>query len=181
MMGTRHAYVTDNVSGVVVQVIELPEYKTGDEPSHMTMAPDGKIPEIGAIFDGTMFSPAPQTMSRTAAVLVVEQAVERRRQKLSSPLAAKRDHYKLKAELAKRAIDDPTALAMLEGEATARGTTAEDLRDLILMIASQWQQADQALAALEAAAKTAITAAADEDVKGVLDQYIQQIEQVGSV
>ena len=115
-----------------------------------------------------------------AAAVEIEQAVETRRDELSSPLSAKRDHYLQKATLARQALTDVDALAMFESEALARGVTAEQLRDVVLATAAQWQMADQALAALEAAGKAALAMAAVDEIDNTLQQYLVNIKAVGA-
>ena len=180
-MTTRYAYLPDSITGEIVQVLKLVDYTAGDEPLHMQLAPAGKIPKTRNIFKNGNFVPyVPPPISNEQAVAQIEEAVETRRQELSSPLAAKRDHYNLKAKLAQAALTDTAALTKLEGEASARGVTAEQLRDLINATAINWQLADQALAALEAAGKAAVSTAVESDIETVLDGYLNQIKNIGA-
>ena len=93
----------------------------------------------------------------------IERIGEVRRRRLSDLKPAKRDVYQLKANIARRAMAGEqagrdAALALLAGEAAARGLTGEGLRDLILAREAEWEALAMAIAAHEAAAKAAIEA-----------------------
>ncbi len=175
----RHKFIVEDTTKTVGVIKEINDVDGITLP--WILCPEGMIPEIGQVWDGAEFVDfIPTPISNEQAVAQIEDAVETRRQELSSPLAAKRDHYKLKAELAQAALTDTAALAKLEGEASARGVTAEQLRDLINATAINWQLADQALAALEAAGKAAVSTAVESDIETVLDGYLNQIKNIGA-
>lgn len=103
------------------------------------------------------------TEAKASAAAQIAAAAEARRSAITAAAPGKQGAYLLKYELVLRAESgtDETAKSQLAAEATARGLTYEQLRDVIVAKRAAWEAAAMAIEAVEAASKAAVAAAAD--------------------
>ena len=110
----------------------------------------------------------------------VTSAAEARRSAITAASPGKQQAYLLKYELLLRAeATDATAKTLLTEEATARGLTYEQLRDVIMGKRMAWETAAMRIETVEAASKAAVAAAADraavDAVVGTAKQLFAEI------
>jgi hypothetical protein len=112
----------------------------------------------------------------------VAQAAEERRSQITAAAPGKQGAYLLKYELVLRAESgtDDTAKNQLTTEATARGLTYEQLRDVIITKRAQWEAAAMAIETVEAASKAAVAAAGDRPaVDAAVNTAKQLLAEIG--
>lgn len=112
----------------------------------------------------------------------VAQAAEERRSQITAAAPGKQGAYLLKYELVLRAESgtDDTAKNQLTTEATVRGLTYEQLRDVIITKRTAWEAAAMAIETVEAFSKAEVAAAVDRaSVDAAVADARQQLAGIG--
>ena len=120
--------------------------------------------------------------AKEAGVAAIAEAAEARRSAITAAAPGKQGAYLLKYELVLRAESgtDETAKSQLAAEATARGLTYEQLRDVIVAKRAAWEAAAMAIETVEAASKAAVAAAADRaSVDAAVNTAKQLLAEIG--
>lgn len=119
--------------------------------------------------------------ARENAAQAIAQAAEARRSAITAAAPGKQGAYLLKYELVLRAESgDETAKTLLTAEATARGLTYEQLRDVIITKRTAWEAAAMAIETVEAFSKAEVAAAVDRaSVDAAVADARQQLAGIG--
>ncbi len=120
--------------------------------------------------------------AKESGLAAVADAAEARRSAITAAAPGKQGAYLLKYELVLRAESgtDETAKSQLAAEATARGLTYEQLRDVIVAKRAAWEAAAMAIETVEAASKAAVAAAADRaSVDAAVNTAKQLLAEIG--
>lgn len=149
--------------------------------------PDAKRYQIGGLWvdwTGTEAEAVALLLERykADAGLEIGRLAEARRSEITSAAPGKQGAYLLKYELVLRAESgtDETAKDQLTAEATARGLTYEDLRDVIITKRAAWETAAMGIETVEAASKAAVAAAVDRaSVDAAVDTAKQLLAEIG--
>ena len=123
------------------------------------------------------------TEAKAAASVRIAEAAEARRSTLTAPASGKQQTYLMKYELVLRAEGSPpddTAKNQLTTEATVRGLTYEQLRDVIITKRTAWEAAAMAIETVEAFSKAEVAAAVDRaSVDAAVADARQQLAGIG--
>lgn len=122
------------------------------------------------------------TEAKAAATREIGAAAEARRSTLTAAASGKQGAYLLKYELVLRAESgtDDTAKNQLTTEATVRGLTYEQLRDVIITKRTAWEAAAMAIETVEAFSKAEVAAAVDRaSVDAAVADARQQLAGIG--
>jgi hypothetical protein len=120
--------------------------------------------------------------SRESAFATIAQSAEGRRSAITAAAPGKQGAYLLKYELVLRAESgtDDTAKNQLTTEATVRGLTYEQLRDVIITKRAAWEAAAMAIETVEAFSKAEVAAAVDRaSVDAAVADARQQLAGIG--
>ena len=119
--------------------------------------------------------------AKEAGLAAIAEAAEARRSAITAAAPGKQGAYLLKVELVLKAnAADETAKDLITQEATARGLTYEQLRDLIITKRVLWERAAMAIETVEAASKAAVAAAADRaSVDAAVNTAKQLLAEIG--
>jgi len=118
---------------------------------------------------------------RDAGLMIASEA-EARRSQITAAAPGKQGAYLLKYELVLRAElgTDDTAKNQLTTEATVRGLTYEQLRDVIITKRTAWESAAMAIETVEAFSKAEVAAAVDRaSVDAAVADARQQLAGIG--
>ncbi len=122
------------------------------------------------------------TEAKRSATVAIASSAEDRRAALTAAAPGKQGAYLLKYELVLRAESgtDDTAKNQLTTEATVRGLTYEQLRDVIITKRTAWEAAAMAIETVEAFSKAEVAAAVDRaSVDAAVADARQQLAGIG--
>lgn len=121
------------------------------------------------------------TQAKAQAAQAITQAAEDRRSAITAAAPGKQGAYLLKVELVLKAdAGDEDARDLITAEATARGLTFVELRDLIITKRVLWERAAMAIETVEAASQAAVAAAVDRaSVDAAVDTAKQLLAEIG--
>lgn len=120
--------------------------------------------------------------AKESGLAAIAQAAEGRRSQITAAAPGKQGAYLLKYELVLRAElgTDDTAKNQLTTEATVRGLTYEQLRDVIITKRAAWESAAMAIETVEAFSKAEVAAAVDRaSVDAAVADARQQLAGIG--
>lgn len=120
--------------------------------------------------------------AKESGLAAIAQAAEGRRSQITAAAPGKQGAYLLKYELVLRAElgTDDTAKNQLTTEATVRGLTYEQLRDVIITKRTAWEAAAMAIETVEAFSKAEVAAAVDRaSVDAAVADARQQLAGIG--